>query len=91
MNYDQTNWRLLSEALQSGHIRSPITKSQLIDDAFNLAKVAQLNYSYALGLTTCVRHGENSKMVWDQLLNNMAFLRHNLKSSSGYLYFQVLF
>lgn len=88
VNYDQTNWRLLSEALKAGLVKSPITKSQLIDDAFNLAKVSQLNYSYALGLTTCVINGEESKMVWDQLLNNMAFLRHNLRSTSGYLYFQ---
>ncbi|XP_075971887.1 aminopeptidase N-like isoform X2 [Anticarsia gemmatalis] len=88
VNYDQTNWQLLSEALKSGQVKSPITKSQLIDDAFNLAKVGQLNYSYALGLTTCVINGESSKMVWDQLLNNMAFLRHNLRWTSGYLYFQ---
>uniref|UniRef100_A0A2A4JG16 Aminopeptidase n=1 Tax=Heliothis virescens TaxID=7102 RepID=A0A2A4JG16_HELVI len=88
VNYDKKNWQLLSEALKAGHVKSPITKSQLIDDAFNLAKVSQLDYSYALGLTTCVINGEDSKMVWDLLLNNMAFLRHNLRSTSGYVYFQ---
>ncbi|CAH1647287.1 unnamed protein product [Spodoptera littoralis] len=88
VNYDKKNWELLSIALKTGQIKSPITKSQLIDDAFNLAKVSQLNYSYALGLTTCVINGEDSKMVWDLLLNNMAFLRHNLRATSGYVYFQ---
>ncbi|XP_047022343.1 aminopeptidase N-like isoform X1 [Helicoverpa zea] len=88
VNYDKKNWQLLSEALKAGHVKSPITKSQLIDDAFNLAKVSQLDYSYALGLTTCVINGEDSKMVWDLLLNNMAFLRHNMRSTSGYVYFQ---
>ncbi|CAH0703057.1 unnamed protein product [Spodoptera exigua] len=88
VNYDKKNWELLSVALKTGQIKSPITKSQLIDDAFNLAKVSQLNYSYALGLTTCVINGEDSKMVWDLLLNNMAFLKHNLRATSGYVYFQ---
>ncbi|KAJ8733110.1 hypothetical protein PYW08_001408 [Mythimna loreyi] len=88
VNYDQKNWQLLSEALKAGSIKSPITKSQLIDDAFNLAKVSQLNYSYALGLTTCVINGEDSKMVWDLLLNNMAFLKHNMRATSGYVHFQ---
>ncbi|KAJ8727749.1 hypothetical protein PYW07_001868 [Mythimna separata] len=88
VNYDKKNWQLLSEALKAGSIKSPITKSQLIDDAFNLAKVSQLDYSYALGLTTCVSNGEDSKMVWDLLLNNMAFLKHNMRATSGYVHFQ---
>ncbi|KAG6450131.1 hypothetical protein O3G_MSEX006401 [Manduca sexta] len=88
VNYDQKNWLLLSTALKSGRVKSPITKAQLIDDAFNLAKTSQLNYSCALSLTTCVINGEESKLVWDLLLNNMAFLRHNLRSMSGFLYFQ---
>ncbi|CAH0605705.1 unnamed protein product [Chrysodeixis includens] len=88
VNYDQKNWELLSQVLKAGQIQSPITKAQLIDDAFNLAKLSQLNYSYALGLTTCVINGEDSKLVWDLLLNNMAFLRYNLRATSGYVYFQ---
>lgn len=89
MNYDQRNWELLNTAIKSNAINSPVIKAQLIDDAFNLAKSGQLNYSYALGLTTCVINGENSKMVWDLLLNNMAFLHQNLRSTSGYIYFEV--
>ncbi|XP_053603476.1 aminopeptidase N-like isoform X2 [Plodia interpunctella] len=88
VNYDKRNWELLSKALKSGQVKAPITKAQLIDDAFNLAKIDQLDYSYALGLTTCVMNGEDSKIVWDLLLNNMAFLKHNLKTTSGYVYFQ---
>ncbi|CAG5041290.1 unnamed protein product [Parnassius apollo] len=88
VNYDKRNWELLNQALKMGAFRTPITKAQLIDDAFNLAKSGQLDYSYALGLTTCVINGEDSKVVWDLLLNNMAFLKHNLKATSGYIYFQ---
>ncbi|CAK1546292.1 unnamed protein product [Leptosia nina] len=88
VNYDQKNWQLLSEALKDGSIKDPIAKAQLIDDAFNLAKANLLNYSYALGLTSCVINGEDSKIIWDMLLDNMAFLRYNLKTKSGYMYFQ---
>ncbi|CAG4917210.1 unnamed protein product [Colias eurytheme] len=88
VNYDQKNWELLSQALKSGAIDDPITKAQLIDDSFNLAKTNRLDYSYALGLTTCVINGEDSKIVWEMLIENMSFLKMTLKSTSGYLYFQ---
>ncbi|KAI8424624.1 hypothetical protein MSG28_003055 [Choristoneura fumiferana] len=88
VNYDEKNWELLSTALKAGYFKSPITKAQLIDDAFNLAKSAQLNYSQALGLTTCVIDGEDSKIVWDLLFNNMGFLKYNIRKTSGYVYFQ---
>ncbi|XP_072939414.1 aminopeptidase N-like [Epargyreus clarus] len=87
VNYDQRNWQLLRSAL---HSRSapPLTTAQLLDDAFNLAKAGQLRYTHALGLTTCVVDGEDAKTVWDTLLNNMAFLNHNLRTTPGYVYFQ---
>ncbi|XP_063619786.1 aminopeptidase N-like [Cydia splendana] len=88
VNYDTKNWELLSAALKSGHFKSPITKAQLIDDAFNLAKFSHVNYSQALGLTTCVIEGEDSKVVWELLLNNMGFIKYNIRSTSGYVYFQ---
>ncbi|XP_069358351.1 aminopeptidase N-like [Maniola hyperantus] len=88
VNYDQKNWELLSAALKSNAINNPITKAQLIDDAFNLAKAGQLNYSYALGLATCVLDGEDSRFVWDMLLDNIYFLKENLRATSGYIYFQ---
>ncbi|CAH2105893.1 unnamed protein product [Euphydryas editha] len=88
VNYDQANWELLSLALKTETARNPIAKAQLIDDAFNLAKVGQLNYNYALSLTTCVIDGEDSRIVWEIILNNMAFLKHNLGATSGYIYYQ---
>ncbi|XP_045446837.1 aminopeptidase N-like [Melitaea cinxia] len=88
VNYDQANWELLSSALKTDTGRNPIAKAQLIDDAFNLAKVGQLNYNYALSLTTCVIDGEDSKIVWEMILNNMAFLKHNLGATAGYIYYQ---
>ncbi|XP_041971233.1 aminopeptidase N-like isoform X2 [Aricia agestis] len=88
VNYDQRNWELLDEAIRTGDFKNPMTKAQLIDDAFNLAKVGQLKYSYALRLSSCVMQGDDSKIVWELLLNNMSFLKHNLRATSGYRYFQ---
>lgn len=88
VNYDTKNWALLIKALKNGHIETPITKAQLIDDAFNVAKDGKLDYSYALDLTTFVIDGEDSKTVWDLILTNMAFLKYNLKTSPFYVYFQ---
>ncbi|KAI5638660.1 peptidase family m1 domain-containing protein [Phthorimaea operculella] len=88
VNYDHRNWQLLAEAVQTGLIRSHVTKAQLIDDAFNLAKAGLLDYSYALGLTTFVIDKEESKIVWDLLLSNMMFLKHNLRATPEYRYFQ---
>ncbi|XP_048478800.1 aminopeptidase N isoform X1 [Plutella xylostella] len=87
VNYDTRNWELLREALKSGKVRSNISRAQLIDDSFNLAKVGQLNYSYPLSLSTFVKEGEDSKIVWDLLLGNLGFLKHNLRSSPSYGYF----
>ncbi|XP_023943504.2 aminopeptidase N isoform X2 [Bicyclus anynana] len=88
VNYDANNWELLIESLKSNTVNNPITKAQLIDDAFNLAKAGHLNYSYALGLSSCVIDGEDSKIVWDMLLDNIYFLNSNLRATSGYIYFQ---
>ncbi|XP_050667538.1 aminopeptidase N-like isoform X2 [Leptidea sinapis] len=84
VNYDQKNWRMLCAALKSGDIKSPITKAQLLDDGFNLAKFGYLKYSAALGLTEFVIDGEDSVMVWDMVLGNMGFLRANLRATTGY-------
>ncbi|VVC98834.1 unnamed protein product [Leptidea sinapis] len=73
-----------SKALKSGDIKSPITKAQLLDDGFNLAKFGYLKYSAALGLTEFVIDGEDSVMVWDMVLGNMGFLRANLRATTGY-------
>lgn len=80
---------MLSEALKNGQVKSAITRAQLIDDAFNLAKASLLSYNEALSLTTYAIEGEESKAVWDTILTNMGFLKTNLASTAGYTRFQV--
>ncbi|XP_069682405.1 aminopeptidase N-like isoform X1 [Periplaneta americana] len=49
VNYDHTNWRLLTESFQN---LSDVTRAQLLDDALNLALSGQLSYQIALDLTS---------------------------------------
>ncbi|XP_071443368.1 uncharacterized protein [Hetaerina americana] len=54
VNYDEQNWRLLSDYLSTNdyHNIPPVNRAQLIDDALNLARAGYLNYSVALNLTS---------------------------------------
>lgn len=88
VNYDQRNWQLLAAALREGRLRSAIAAAQLVDDAFNLARAAQLDYAHALQLAACAA-ARPGRVLWDQLLNNMAALKYNLMTTAGYTYFQV--
>ncbi|XP_072748201.1 aminopeptidase N [Anoplolepis gracilipes] len=53
VNYDEANWKLLVEYLQSENYKtiSPINRAQLIDDALNLARGGYLTYNNALQIT----------------------------------------
>ncbi|XP_025986513.2 aminopeptidase N [Solenopsis invicta] len=54
VNYDDANWKLLSEFLEKNPDNSSISatnRAQLIDDALNLARAGYLNYTTALEIT----------------------------------------
>ncbi|XP_046398971.1 aminopeptidase N-like isoform X2 [Ischnura elegans] len=54
VNYDDRNWMLLSDYLNSNEYRNipPVERAMLIDDAFNLARAGYINYSVVLNLTS---------------------------------------
>ncbi|XP_046398989.1 glutamyl aminopeptidase-like isoform X2 [Ischnura elegans] len=54
VNYDDRNWSLLSNYLNSNEYRNipPVERAMLIDDALNLAMGGYINYSVALNLTS---------------------------------------
>ncbi|XP_046398929.1 aminopeptidase N-like isoform X1 [Ischnura elegans] len=54
VNYDDRNWMLLSDYLNSNeyHNIPPVERAMLIDDAFNLARAGYINYSVVLNLTS---------------------------------------
>ncbi|KAG8230708.1 hypothetical protein J437_LFUL009852 [Ladona fulva] len=86
VNYDERNWRLLSKALlgeSEGGPKSPgketasflpdVTRAQIIDDAFSLARGGRLNYSIALGVTRYLSK-EKELVPWTAALISFSFL-----------------
>ncbi|CAF4239646.1 unnamed protein product [Rotaria sp. Silwood2] len=52
VNYDEFNWLLLINALKTDRTSfSSVTRAQLIDDVFNLARSGDLNVTFALELS----------------------------------------
>lgn len=68
VNYDDTNWKLISKALQSRvtdiHV---INRAQLLDDSFILAYAGQLNYEMALELAEYLPQ-ETEYVAWSAAL-----------------------
>lgn len=53
VNYDESNWQLLINVLKIDRTSfSSVTRAQLIDDTFNLARSGDLNVTFALELST---------------------------------------
>jgi aminopeptidase N len=53
VNYDESNWQLLINGLKANRTAfSRVTRAQLIDDAFNLARSGDLKVTFALELST---------------------------------------
>ena len=53
VNYDEQNWQLLTSKLKTDRSRlSTVTRAQLIDDAFNLARSGDLNVTVPFHLST---------------------------------------
>lgn len=84
VNYDEQNWRLLTEALLGeGGDKKPnsevrdvlpeVTRAQIIDDAFSLARGGRLNYTTALGVTRYL-YREKRLVPWTAALGSLRFL-----------------
>jgi len=52
VKYDDINYKLIADALFTGSIHTihPVTRAQLLDDAFNFVRLDQLNYPIFLNL-----------------------------------------
>lgn len=66
VNYDQDNWNLLSNYLQSeSRVNIPeLTRAKLLHDAWNLAYAGELSFATAFNMTLFMRH-ERNHLVWD--------------------------
>ncbi|XP_068228252.1 aminopeptidase N-like [Palaemon carinicauda] len=84
VNYDENNWNLLIQQLQTDlEVIHLINRAQIIDDAMNLARAGQLSYNTALNVNSYL--GKETEYVpWTSALNNMDYLDRMLTRSSGY-------
>ena len=91
VNYDHTNWRLLSRALRDpSHLAviAATNRAQLVDDALNLARAGHLEYSVALDVTRYLRH-ETAYLPWKAALSAFGYIDSMLVDSGHYDKFKV--
>lgn len=88
MNYDESNWRLLQQQLETNLTTIPLlNRVQLLSDAFALAKAGNLNYTIPLGLTKYLVD-EKSYLPWEAAfrgLGDMDFVISNSRFNHLYL------
>ena len=73
VNYDESNWQLLIKGLRTDRLAfSSITRAQLIDDAFNLARSGDLNVTVALELSTYLIN-ETDYVPYSTFSNNIQY------------------
>jgi len=84
VNYDLTNWDMISSLLQSNlALVHRINRAQILDDAFNLARAGLLNYPTALSLTEYLSQ-EEDYIPWRAALNGFTYLEKMFKRTSGF-------
>lgn len=90
VNYERSNWNLLSAALESenfGQI-NVLNRAQLIDDAVNLAKARQLEFDISFDLLAYLRR-ETDYVPWAAAANAIPFLSRNLRGHPYFGYFET--
>ncbi|XP_026820838.1 aminopeptidase N-like [Rhopalosiphum maidis] len=89
VNYDVDNWMALIKQLnQMPNDIHVLNRAQLIDDAFNLARSGQLDYSVALHLSKYLKN-ENNTTPWYSAMNGFAYLLERMpRSDNGYADFK---
>lgn len=90
VNYDLNNWNSLISLLKSEpETLSSVSRAQLLDDAFHLARTGLLNYTVALDMTQYLQENEQHPIPWATALRNIADLDLLLRKTSNYGEFQV--
>lgn len=90
VNYDEDNWNALTKQLYNDpnaiHV---LNRAQLIDDAFNLARVEKLNYTFVLDLTEYLEK-ETDLIPWYSAKNGFSYLTDRMRRCPhSYIYLKV--
>ena len=89
VNYDQRNWKLIMEQLKENHTKiHVINRAQLMDDAFNLARVGLINYDMLLEMTEYLRK-EIEYFPWHAAFSGFSYLNTMLEETESYGNFKV--
>ncbi|XP_069676743.1 aminopeptidase N-like isoform X2 [Periplaneta americana] len=88
VNYDQQNWGLLLEYLQSPDQQMPTaTRAKLLHDAWNLAYGGELNIATALNMTLFLEH-EQKLPVWEVTFTMISHLGRRVSGTAAGLKFE---
>lgn len=91
VNYDRHNWKLLTAYMQDANSFAkiaPANRAQLIDDALNLARGGNLDYSIAMNLTKYLAH-ENEFVPWKAAIYSLNYIDSMLIKGGDYHKFKV--
>jgi hypothetical protein len=90
VNYDEKNWNLLSEYLQTETGRNAIpvyTRAKLLHDAWNLAYSGQLSFAIAFDMTLFMKH-ERHHIVWNPVFTFIDHIGRHIDMSSVHKKFE---
>ncbi|ETN64843.1 protease m1 zinc metalloprotease [Anopheles darlingi] len=89
VNYDARNWQMLIGALLDDHTTIPMaSRSQLVDDAFQLARANRLDMEVALELLSYVRD-EREYPPWESVNTALSYLAQRLRGTPDYGLYQL--
>ncbi|RXG53626.1 Aminopeptidase N, partial [Armadillidium vulgare] len=74
VNYDDSNWlRLKEQLLKNFSLIHRLNREQIIDDAFNLARIGYVEYDLPLGISDYMKM-EKDLTVWTTFLINFQYI-----------------
>ncbi|KAK3895772.1 hypothetical protein Pcinc_000525 [Petrolisthes cinctipes] len=84
VNYDENNWGLLVQQLETDHtVIHVASRSQLIDDALDLARAGKLSYSTALNVNSYLSE-ETEYFPWASAMANLGYMEGMFSRRGGY-------
>ncbi|KAF5299274.1 hypothetical protein FQA39_LY02447 [Lamprigera yunnana] len=88
VNYDDNNWKMITEALYTNHIDIDVlNRAQLIDDSINLGNTGRLDLKIVKNLTDYLSR-EDDPLPWQSFNNNAKQLKSYFYYSINYEFFK---
>ncbi len=90
VNYDERNWNLIWAQLLHELSQIPtISRAQIVDDAFNLARADLLPYRTAMNLANYLKK-EDEYLPWKSAFDAFQYIDSMLASTPTYEAFKVI-